>query len=539
MIGIRRYGRALRLAIVLAMIFATLAVLIAASAPTGIPQAWAKEAPASTKVTAGSTASDSSSASPKPLDPVVSDGLYNIASTSNKRHSVSIANETIKTGAKAALAETDTTNWPQKWIVVRNAQTGYYTIRNLRSCKVLGIAGTAKSGVSVKQFKEARTPSNKQLWILLKTKSAITFRSAADPSLAITVSGKASGSPALKLKPLAGAKTTPAPRKTQKFKLKTVEAIDDSRSFYIRSSKAGQSVSVLKDSRKDKAKLGLEKKSTARNQKFRFFSLGKSTYRVQCVSSCAFVGAKTKDVRQYAAKLGKYKRWVVSLDLQTGTFTFESAKSRGKLLDSTSGKLSLQPKSTSKGQRFTLVPTQGFKVYLDPGHGRSGGIYDPGAEGNGREEATLTKDLVERIAEHLKGTDVTVVNGGDYGMAYWKRNAKAASLGCDVVLSVHFDSDGGGSSSTMIGTSGPLSRSRAFNKIIHKSLISSIGLRDGGTMHRSDITVVNGRVPAVLMEVCFIDDYGSLMKYLSRRDSVAQSLAEGIVQASQDPDVQR
>lgn len=543
MLGIHRCERIGMLASFMATFAVVVGISLALSATASIQHAYAENTSANasssspTKLATGESAATETPVESSPA--VVEDGLYNIVSSSKKRCSISILDGSAKTSAKAVLATTDTTSWSQKWIVLRDETTGYYTIRNLSSRKVLGISGKVKSGAAIKQIKLAKTPSKKQLWMLLKTKKTITFRSVANPSLAITVSGKVGDSPALKLKPLDGAQTTPTPRKAQKFKLNAVEAIEDGHSFFIRSEKTSQAVSVLKDSRKDKAKLGLEKKSSARNQKFRLFSLGKSTYRIQCVSSCKFVGSKGKAARQYTAKSGKDKKWKIALNLQTGTFTFASVKMSGKQLEAASDKLSLKAASISEEQRFVLVPTYGFKAYLDPGHGRSGGIYDPGAEGSGYDEAPLTKDLIDRIEEHLKGTDIEVVNGGDFDLAYWRRNPKAASLDCDVVLSAHFDADGGSSSSTMIGTSGPLSRSRAFNRIIHKSLISSIGLSDGGTMQRSDITIVNGRVPAVLMEVCFIDDYGSLRKYLSRRDSVAQSLAAGIVKASQDPSVQR
>ena len=488
------------------------------------------------------TAGETAASDPAPVVPeaVVSDGLFNISSVSRDGYSISVKGESTKAKAKAILSQTATTNWAQKWIVVRDATTGYYSIRNLGSRMMLGVSGKVKSGAVVKQLKQAGASSAKQLWMLYKNGNAITFRSAANPSLALTVSGKTGKDPALKLKPLAGAQATPSPSETQQFTLKEVGAIEDAHSFFVCNAKTGKAVSVLKNSRKNNAKLGLEKKKAVRNQKFRFFDLGKSTYNLQCASSCKYVGAKGGALRQYSSKAGKTKKWKVALDYQTGTFSIASAASPAKRLDASANKLSLKAASAAQEQQFVLIPTYGFKVYLDPGHGRSGGIYDPGAEGSGREEAPLTKDLVNRIEEQLEGTDVEVVNGGKFDLAYWQRRTKAASLKCDVVLSAHFDTDGaGGTTSTMVGTSGPLSQSMAFNRIIHANLVSSTGLGDGGTMHRSDITIVNGKVPSVLMEVCFIDDPGSLRKYLNRRDSVAQSLAQGIVQASQTPGVQR
>ena len=78
----------------------------------------------------------------------------------------------------------------------------------------------------------------------------------------------------------------------------------------------------------------------------------------------------------------------------------------------------------------------------------------------------------------------------------------------------------------------PVSKSKALDKLVHKALVKSVGLSDGGTDRRGDITFVNGKVPSVLMEVAFIDNSASLGKYLNRRDKVAEGIAKALVKAS-------
>lgn len=316
-----------------------------------------------------------------------------------------------------------------------------------------------------------------------------------------------------------------------------MEGIDDGRSFFIRNVQTGRALAVAKGSRKAGAKLVLAKAKSTKAQKFRFVKKG-SSYLLQNVKSAKYVGLSKGKLCQLSGKKGASKRWRPVFDPKTGAFCIESVS--GKRIDGAKGALALASASDAASQRFKLVPTYRFKVYLDAGHGKQpGGGYDPGAEGGGHVEATLTKDLVNRIEKQLAGTDVKVVNGTKYGLVYWQRIKKANKLKCDVALSVHFDAGGANRTSTMIGTSGPVSKSKALDKLVHKALVKSVGLSDGGTDRRGDITFVNGKVPSVLMEVAFIDNSASLGKYLNRRDKVAEGIAKALVKASRVAKLQR
>ena len=468
---------------------------------------------------------------------VVKDGLYNLRSMQDTSRSVGIAGESIKAKAKAVPAERQLNSWSQKWIVVQDKKTGYYTIRNMRSRLFLTVSGAVGKNATINQMKQSN--STRQQWQLVKESGKFQLCSAANPKYALALISK-KGVPSFALRAAKGAKA-------QQFKLNSVPAIEDGHSFFVRSAaNSKKSLAIKGASKKAKAKVLLAKRSNAKTQKFRFNQVGKrgTTFTLQNVRSTLYVGASKAALTQTSGKKAKSKRWVVSFDLATATFTIKSATS-GKFVDTTAGKLALRAKGASaaqlKVQRFVLVPTYGFSVFVDAGHGRNSsgwGVYDPGAQGSGRNEADLTKDLANRIVKNLADSDVRVFNGADNSVPYWQRNGKARSLGCDAIVSIHFDAGGGSSTSTMVGTSAA-SGSGTLNSIIHRKLVSSIGLRDGGTMHRSDITVVNGSVPSVLMEVCFIDNYSSLSKYLNRRSSVAKALADGIIEASLSPALQK
>ena len=417
--------------------------------------------------------------------------------------------------------------WSRKWLVVQDKKSGYYTIRNLRSRMFLSVGGLVKSqGTKIAQVKGAST--KKQLWRPIVANGVVRFASVAAPRYSLCVVRAANGTLRAMLKPTKRALN-------MRFVLRETEAIGDGESYFLRSA-ATPTMQIASDDAL--GTLTLAKRSSSKTQKFRLHKTD-DVYRMQCVRSCKFAMTSGDGFAQATSMAGGAKKWVVELDLASGTFAIENALAK-KYLDTAQGKLTLRKGAKARTRRFILLPTYGFTVFLDAGHGKNAsgwGVYDPGAQGSGKNEADLTKDLVKRIESNLVGTDIRVFNGSQNSVPYWQRNGKARSLGCDVVVSVHFDAGGGSTTSTMVGTRAAAG-SRTLNSIIHKKLVSSIGLRDGGTMHRSDITVVNGKVPSVLMEVCFIDNYGCLHKYLNRRGAVAESIAEGIVQASRNPAVQ-
>ena len=494
--------------------------------------AFAATGTESQSLTAAESASTDQSAT---MPAIIEDGMFTIESVGSSDSFLSIKKESLEANALAVMADGNEVSWSQKWLVVRDENSGYYTIRNLASRMFLSVSGVAKDGAKLKQVE--KVSSKRQLWNPVKKSSGIQFRSVTAPKLALCAVEGSSSTPKLRLKPVKNAKA-------QQFSLTTTEALEDGHSYFISSvSSPKKGLGVKGNSTKNKAKIELQKRSTGKSQKFRLVKVGKA-WRIQCVKSCKFVSAQGKMLKQIADASGKARKWKIEIDPYTAAFTIRSV-AKGTYVSASAGELALkaQAKANSKAaraQRFLLTSTYGFTVFLDAGHGKNAagwGVYDPGAPGGGYDEADLTKDLTQRIEGQLEGSDVRVFNGSDYSVPYTQRNSKAKSLGCDVVLSVHFDAGGGTTTSTTIGTRGAAGSS-TFNSIIHRKLVASVGLKDAGTMRRSDLSVVNGSVPAVLMEVCFIDNSSSLSTYLKRRNTVAASLAEGIIEASYEPALQ-
>jgi N-acetylmuramoyl-L-alanine amidase len=70
---------------------------------------------------------------------------------------------------------------------------------------------------------------------------------------------------------------------------------------------------------------------------------------------------------------------------------------------------------------------------------------------------------------------------------------------------------------------------------MHTSLVSSLGLFDRGKKSWQ-IAVVSGKnngLPAVLLEICYINNSYDMSVYKLKEDKVAQALAKGLYNAAQ------
>lgn len=185
----------------------------------------------------------------------------------------------------------------------------------------------------------------------------------------------------------------------------------------------------------------------------------------------------------------------------------------------------------SKGYKLTDI--EGFKVYIDAGHGQdssgTGWGWDPGATAGGYVEANQTQQLADKVANVLRnqyGLDVYVNKSGYYKL----RQTQASMLDCGVLVSIHFNAGGGTGTESYIHTQNAAYGSTTLQNSVHSNLVSSLGLRDRGK-GRMQLAVVSGKLPAVLLEICFIDNSNDMRTYTSKIDSVASGIAQGIANA--------
>ena len=171
----------------------------------------------------------------------------------------------------------------------------------------------------------------------------------------------------------------------------------------------------------------------------------------------------------------------------------------------------------------------GLTVYLDAGHGQNSsnnGAYDGGAQGSGYSEAELTKELANMVASEFRARGIKV-HVNDYGGWYKLRQAEAEQLGCDLFVSIHFNAGGGAGSETYIHLYHAAWKSSELQDRVHPALVSAMGRGDRG-QHAEEFAVLNGNVPAVLCEVCFIDNWSDMSAYQANKGNIARSVADSI-----------
>ncbi|WP_129583929.1 N-acetylmuramoyl-L-alanine amidase [Thermophilibacter provencensis] len=170
------------------------------------------------------------------------------------------------------------------------------------------------------------------------------------------------------------------------------------------------------------------------------------------------------------------------------------------------------------------------RVYLDSGHGASGS-FDPGSSGSGYQEYKLTEELVNMIASILQNKyGIEVVKHGNTN--YSDRQDEASANNCDFLVSIHFNAGGGTGSESYIHTIHAAPGSEELQDIMHKYLVEGLGLADRG-QKEEQFAVVGGKVPGVLLEVCFIDNANDMAQYQARKQTLAEKLAAGIAEFAQ------
>ena len=179
---------------------------------------------------------------------------------------------------------------------------------------------------------------------------------------------------------------------------------------------------------------------------------------------------------------------------------------------------------------YKITDIQGFKVYVDAGHGwnsSNNNVYDSGATGCGYQEASLTQELADKVSTVLKNTYgiSTYVNKEGW---YKLRQAQASELDCGLFLSIHFNAGGGSGSESYIHTVNAAWGSKHLQSSLTGRLANAVGLNNRGE-EEMQLAVCSGKIPATLVEVCFIDRQSDMSAYQARKDSVARALAEGVV----------
>lgn len=171
-----------------------------------------------------------------------------------------------------------------------------------------------------------------------------------------------------------------------------------------------------------------------------------------------------------------------------------------------------------------------YSIMLDAGHG---GTRDPGAVYNGRQEKDDTLNLVLAIGEILQnnGVDVEYTRTTDVYESPYQKAAEANEAGVDFFVSIHRNSSPMpnqymGVESLVYDLSG-IKYEMAENI---NAQLETIGFVNLGVKARPNLVVLRRtKMPAVLVEVGFINSDTDNLLFDENFEDIAQAIADGIL----------
>lgn len=169
-------------------------------------------------------------------------------------------------------------------------------------------------------------------------------------------------------------------------------------------------------------------------------------------------------------------------------------------------------------------------VVLDAGHGGA----NPGAVYNGRQEKDDALELVLAVGDILEanGVDVYYTRTTDVYESPYQKATEANEVGADYFVSIHRNSSPypnqyTGVESLVYSRYGEAAR-LAYNI---NAQLEQIGFVNHGVNERPNLVVLNStQMPAVLVEVGFINTDADNQLLDERFDEVARAIADGILQ---------
>lgn len=169
-------------------------------------------------------------------------------------------------------------------------------------------------------------------------------------------------------------------------------------------------------------------------------------------------------------------------------------------------------------------------VVLDAGHG--GG--NPGATYNGRQEKDDALALVLAIGPILEanGVDVYYTRTSDIYESPYQKAMEANNIGADYFVSIHRNSSPYPNQYTGIESLVYNLYSEAARLAYNiNAQLEQIGFVNHGVNERPSLIVLNStQMPAVLVEVGFINTDADNQLFDERFDDIAQAIADGILE---------
>lgn len=176
-----------------------------------------------------------------------------------------------------------------------------------------------------------------------------------------------------------------------------------------------------------------------------------------------------------------------------------------------------------------------MRIYLNPGHDIK---YDPGACGNGLQEAQVALSVGELVKKYLEaiGYEVRMLQSDNlyYDTNYSDRPtavvADANNWDADLFVSIHCNA---ASNPAALGTECLFypgsTKSMLLSQMVQLQLIASLDTVDRGIKERANLVVLKRTdMPATLVEIGFISNPDDAAILRDRQDDIARAIARGI-----------
>jgi N-acetylmuramoyl-L-alanine amidase len=195
--------------------------------------------------------------------------------------------------------------------------------------------------------------------------------------------------------------------------------------------------------------------------------------------------------------------------------------SRGGLVRRGSGTALLDPESALAGKL----------ICIDPGHGGS----DTGALGlDGTKEADLCLSMALQLARALReaGATVLMTRDSDTHVGLEERYNFANQKGADLFISIHCNAMERHNS--MSGTETYYWSPQSLNlaRAVHPEVVRAMGGRDGAIRRRTFAVIHHTTMPAILLEVGYIDSAtdGAKLRDPAFSEAFGNAVRQGLVQ---------
>ncbi|MBC2890755.1 RICIN domain-containing protein [Gordonibacter massiliensis (ex Traore et al. 2017)] len=466
----------------------------------------------------------------------IDSGVYSIASSLDRSKVLDIAWGLTDDGAQVDLWDNNCNPW-QKFLV-EYCNDGTYLIKSVNSAKPIGVKKMEGVGDPVTLLSGN---ANECHWVFVPSDNGEWNIVSAETGLLLDVSW---GS-AVNGQDICVWSNNGGPN--QRFLIESANTIEDG--YYTISSSLNPTfaLDVEAASKLSGANLGLWGLNGVDWQKFRITNKGNGYVSLTSFESGKVLdveGASTlpeSNVLQWDFTGADNQLWIIE-PLGENSYAFAS-KQTGMRMEVQEGaafngaNICVNTARGSSAQGFSINRINAFKVYLDAGHGPDGdgrGSFDSGALGNGYSEYYLTVELVNMIDSILKTKYGLKTFKNIDGGWYVYRHGEAVAEGCTTLVSIHFNSS---NSVFATGTESYIHNynaspgSSALQGIVHQYLVKGTGLFDRGKK-KAELAVCGGRLPAVLCEIAFISNYSDILNYQNRKWLIAESIAEGIAEAS-------